>query len=107
MKIASSRPAIQAAASQEEEPEGLRGDVLEGRRASVLEPRTSRQLTFLVASRRDVEVTLGTNTVRALRVDFTSDQGDDRTVWYDRQGRVLRVEIPSQSYVAIRTDLVG
>lgn len=83
------------------------GDVLEGRSASVLEPRTSRQLTFLVSSRRDVQLTLGPNTVRALRVDFTSDDGDDRSVWYDRQGRVLRVEVPSRSYVAVRTDLVG
>lgn len=83
------------------------GDLLEGRSAPVLEPRTSRQLTFSVTRREDVEIDVGSSSVRARRVEFRSDKGDDRTVWYDRQGRVLRVEVPSQGYVAIRTDLAG
>jgi hypothetical protein len=54
-----------------------------------------------------VELRLGPNRVPALRVDFASDRDDDRVVWFDRQGRVLRVEIPSLRYVAERIDLVG
>jgi hypothetical protein len=38
---------------------------------------------------------------------FSEDDGTERRVWFDRQGRVLRVEIPSLGWVAERTDLVG
>jgi hypothetical protein len=82
-------------------------DVREGRGVHVIEPRTRRQVVLSVASRSDEDLALGPNSVSARRVAFTSDGGDDRTVWYDRQGRVLRVEIPSLGYVAERTDLVG
>jgi hypothetical protein len=82
-------------------------DVREGRQVHVIEPRTRRQVTLTVASRADAEITLGPNTVPARRVELTSDDDDHRTIWYDRQGRVLRVEIPSLEYVAERTDLVG
>lgn len=82
-------------------------DVSDGEQASVLEPRTSRQLTFSASSRSDVALSIGRRTVSARRVDFVSSGGDDRTVWFDRQGRVLRVEVPSQAWVAVRTDLVG
>ncbi len=44
--------------------------------------------------------------VQARRVSFSGGDAE-RVVWYDRQGRVLRVEIPSRGYVAERQDLVG
>jgi len=83
------------------------GDAREGRDTHVLEPRSRRQITLTAGPRVDEEILLGPNRVPARRVEFSSDQDDDRIVWYDRQGRVLRVEIPSLSYVAERTDLVG
>jgi hypothetical protein len=83
------------------------GDAREGRDTHVLEPRSRRQVTLTAGPRIDEEILLGPNRVPARRVEFTSDQNDHRVVWYDRQGRVLRVEIPSLSYVAERTDLVG
>ena len=52
------------------------------------------------------ELRLGQNRVEARRVVF-QDGDHERIVWFDRQGRVLRVEIPGLEYVAERQDLVG
>jgi hypothetical protein len=82
-------------------------NVREGSQVHALEPRSRRQVTLAAGARVVVDLRLGANVVSARRVEFASDQGDDRTVWFDRQGRVLRVEIPSRSYVAERKDLVG
>lgn len=82
-------------------------DLRVDRTAPVLEPRSRGQYTLTATGRVDVELRMGPNVVQARRVEFVADGGADRTVWYDRQGRVLRVEIPSLSYVAERTDLVG
>ena len=82
-------------------------DVREGVAVHVLEPRSRRQVTLTSSAPSDVDLTLGPSLVSARRVQFDSDQGDLRIVWFDRQGRVLRVEIPSLGYVAERTDLVG
>jgi hypothetical protein len=81
-------------------------DLREGRTAHVLEPRTRREITLVAGARTDEEIQVGRNLVQARRVEFTA--GDERRiVWYDRLGRVLRVEIPSAGYRAERTDLVG
>ncbi|MDX1646861.1 MAG: hypothetical protein R3304_06940 [Longimicrobiales bacterium] len=82
-------------------------DLRVDRAVHVLEPRTRSQYDLTATRRTDEELRVGPNVVLARRVDFISEEGADRTVWYDRQGRVLRVEIPSISYVAERTDLVG
>ncbi len=78
-----------------------------GRPIPVLEPRSRRLLTLTAGQATDEELRLGPNVVSARRVEFTSDGDDHRIVWYDRQGRVLRVEVPASGYVAERTDLVG
>ena len=78
----------------------------EGREIHVLEPRSRRQFTMLAGESRDEELRLGPNVVSARRVELAHEE-DIRLVWYDRQGRVLRVEIPALSWVAERTDLVG
>ena len=72
----------------------------------VIEPlsRTDRQ--FLVSAEQDEEIRLGRNRVLARRVMFASADGD-RIVWFDRQGRVLRVEIPGIGYLAVHEYLVG
>jgi Domain of unknown function (DUF6134) len=80
--------------------------VREGSRTPVIEPRTRKQLQLTASAPVDEGLRLGPNVVQARRVTFT--EGDDtRTVWYDRQGRVLKVEIPSEGYVAERQDVVG
>jgi hypothetical protein len=83
----------------------LRG-VREGSTTPVIEPRTRRQVQLTASAAADEEITLGATTVRARKLTLTA--GDDvRHVWFDAQGRVLRVEIPAQGYVAERQDLVG
>lgn len=82
-------------------------DLRVDRSVHVLEPRTRGQYTLTATSRTNEELQVGPNLLDVRRVELSSDEGHDRTVWYDRQGRVVRVEIPDRSYVAVRTDLVG
>ena len=79
----------------------------DGREGHVLVPRTRSQLTLVASEGVSEELRLGPNVVSARKVVFTAGGEDRRIVWFDRQGRVLRVEIPASRYVAERTDLVG
>jgi hypothetical protein len=79
----------------------------EGREISVLEPRSRRQFTLVAGAATTEDLRLGPNIVTARRVSFTGQGTAERVVWFDRQGRVLRVEISSEGYVAQRSDLVG
>lgn len=81
-------------------------DAREGARLHVIEPRTRTQTTLVVERRSDEEILLGGRNTPARRLEFTVD-GQVRIAWYDRLGRVLRVEIPALGYVAERQDLVG
>ena len=81
-------------------------NVQEGERIPVIEPRTRRQLQLTASAASDEQLQLGPNTVQARKVTF-ADGNDRRVVWFDRQGRVLKVEIPALGYVAEREDLVG
>ena len=82
------------------------GNVLKDSTVHVIEPLSRTDREFLVSAQQDEEIRLGRNRVLARRVIFTSADGD-RIVWFDRQGRVLRVEIPTIGYLAEREDLVG
>lgn len=82
-------------------------DVDEGSTVHTIEPRTRRQVLLTAGPEEQETLALGPNSITARRVVFSTDEGDQRIVWFDRQGRVLRVEIPSLGYVAQRTDLVG
>ena len=82
-------------------------DDREGREIYVLEPRSRRQLTLVAGATVQEELQLGPNVVSARRTTFSAEGNEDRIVWFDRQGRVLKVEIPNLGYVAERTDLVG
>lgn len=77
-----------------------------GASTSVIEPRTRRQFQLTVSSVTDEEVRIGASTIPGRRVTFSAG-GEVRHAWYDVQGRLLRVEIPSVGYVAQRTDLAG
>lgn len=82
------------------------GDARDGERIHVIEPRSRSQGMLTVERRTDDQILLGGRSTEARRVEM-SFEGQTRTVWYDRLGRVLRVEIPALGYVAERTDLVG
>lgn len=84
----------------------LRG-IRAGGDSHVLEPRSRNQFTLTAGPYEDESLSIGPNRIAARKVTFTVSEADVRTVWFDRQGRVLRVEVPSRSYVAQRTDLVG
>lgn len=84
----------------------LRG-IRAGGDAHVLEPRSRNQFSLTAGPYQDEDLSIGPNRITARKVSFTVAAEDVRTVWFDRQGRVLRVEIPARSYVAQRTDLVG
>lgn len=83
----------------------LRG-VRQGATVPVIEPRTRRQFQLVASAVEDDEVRIGASSVPARKVTFTAGS-DERHAWYDGQGRLLRVEIPSLGYVAQRTDLAG
>lgn len=80
--------------------------VREGEVAPVIEPASRRQLRLRVDAVSDDRLLIGGTAVPARRVSLGTGE-DGRTVWFDRQGRVLRVEVPARGYVAERDDLVG
>ena len=80
--------------------------VREGSATPVIEPRTRRQLQLVASAPVEEEIRVGATPVRARKVTFSAAD-DVRHVWFDGQGRVLRVEIPARAYVAERQDLVG
>ena len=80
-------------------------DAREGSIIPVLEPRSRARLSLETGAWTDEELRVGPGVVLARRVEFSAGE-DRRTVWFDRLGRVLRVSIPAQGYVAERTDLL-
>jgi len=80
-------------------------DLRAGSRTPALEPRTRGHVVLTAGSPTEEELRLGETVAAARRVDFT-DGEDIRTVWFDRVGRVLRVEIPGRGYSAERVDLL-
>lgn len=68
-------------------------------------PRDSRQVQATLRSAGRESVETGGGTVTALKIIVTPAGGDERTVWVDDRGRVLRVEVAARNYIAIRTAL--
>ncbi|HSJ05423.1 MAG TPA: hypothetical protein VK936_01900 [Longimicrobiales bacterium] len=73
--------------------------------APIMVPRESRQVQATITASGPENVSAGGTTTSARRLTVQPAGGDARQVWIDAQGRVLRVEIPSRSYVAVRTTL--
>jgi hypothetical protein len=80
-------------------------NVREGSVTPVLEPRARTRGELLAGPSTDQELPSGSTVVESRRVEFSVD-GETRTVWFDRLGRVLRVEIPARGYRAERVDLL-
>ena len=80
-------------------------DVREGSTTSALEPRSRGRVELEAGPPTEEDMPLGQSVITARRVDFFS--GDDlRTVWFDRLGRVLRVDVPARAYRATRVDVL-
>jgi len=80
-------------------------DLREGSTAPVIEPRIRGHVILTVGPAIEEELRVGQTVVAARRVEYSAGE-DRRIVWFDRIGRVLRVEIPGRTYLAERIDLL-
>jgi hypothetical protein len=71
---------------------------------TVLTPRTQSQLRMTLSLVGREEVRVGHDLWPARRFRLDGGEGA-RDIWFDDQGRILRIEIPSQGYVAERESL--
>lgn len=82
--------------------------VAQGRRSGavpVVVPRRNAQLTMRVEERGADEITVGGQRIAARHLALRDPAGGaDREIWVDDQNRVLKVEIPARSLVALRDD---
>jgi hypothetical protein len=72
-------------------------------RVPVVIPRESRQVWAEVTSGGTENINVGGRTISGRRLTVTPQGGTARHVWVDAQNRVLRLEIPERSFVAVRT----
>lgn len=69
----------------------------------IVVPRSSRQVSAQVVVGGSESVNVGGTSVQGTRYTVTPAGGASATVWADERGRILRVEVPSKKYVAVRT----
>jgi hypothetical protein len=74
-----------------------------GGQVPVLIPRENRQVVATVTSRGEQNVDIAGSTLRATQLIVQVAGGGERRLWVDGRNRVLRVEIPERSYVAVRS----
>lgn len=72
-----------------------------GGRVPIVVPRASQQVMATVAHRGLEAVAVGGSGMQARHIAVTVN-GQERHVWVDGNGRVLRVEIPARGFVAER-----
>jgi hypothetical protein len=72
-------------------------------RVPIVIPQESKQVVAEVSMGATEAVTVGGRSVQGRRMTVKPAGGAERTVWLDGEGRVLRVEVPSNRYVAERT----
>jgi hypothetical protein len=72
---------------------------------SVLSPRASRQERVTLSMVGEEEIRVGGILVQGARRFHLEGGEHPRDIWFDDQGRILRLEIPSLEYVAEREDL--
>lgn len=73
------------------------------RTVPLLVPRENRQIMAQVAQAGTAPLDVGGTTVQARHLVITPTGSDKRDIWADSDGRILKVEIPAEGYVAIRT----
>lgn len=75
------------------------------RRVPVLIPRENRQVLATVASRGEEPVDINGTRLNLFHFVVTLAGGEEHHVWVDSLNRVLRVDIPSRQYQAVRTEV--
>lgn len=71
----------------------------------IIIPRQSRQVSATVAIQGSETITIADTSVQARRIHVQPQGLAERIVWVDDQGRVLRLQIPADDFVAERTAL--
>jgi hypothetical protein len=70
----------------------------------VIAPRATGQSRYRLEARGTEAVAIGRSRVEGRRYALIDANGSAREVWFDRQGRLLKVALPDQSLVAVRDD---
>lgn len=78
---------------------------VQGGRVPIIIPRQSRQISASVSVAGSETIRIAGSPVSARRISIEPAGMGRRLVWVDTQGRVLRLEIPDDSFVAERTAL--
>ncbi|HUE96489.1 MAG TPA: hypothetical protein VMN39_07500 [Longimicrobiaceae bacterium] len=71
----------------------------------IIIPRENRQTMAAVEDRGEEQMTIGGTATTLYHLVMRPQGGEDRHVWVDVLGRVIRVEIPDRSYVAVRAEV--
>lgn len=71
----------------------------------ILIPRENRQVMATVSDRGEERVQVAGTTANLFHLVVQPRGGDERHVWVDALGRVIKVEIPAAEYRAVRTEL--
>jgi len=71
---------------------------------TVLSPRTGEQIRMTLRRVGEEEVRVGTDLILGSHLRLEGE-GSARDIWFDDRGRILRVAIPGQGYVAERESL--
>jgi hypothetical protein len=74
-------------------------------RVPVIIPRENRQAVATLTRRGEEQTDVGGQRVRAYHLVVQVAGGPERHVWVDALNRVLKVEIPERSYVAVRSEV--
>jgi hypothetical protein len=74
-------------------------------RLPILIPRENRQVMAQVTARGEEAVTIRGTSVTLYHLVVLPEGGEERHVWVDALGRVIRVQIPDRSYLAVRTEI--
>jgi hypothetical protein len=71
----------------------------------VILPRENRQVMATVTGLGEESVLIGTERVSLYHIVVAPAGTDERHVWVDALGRVIKVEIPARGYVAVRSQI--
>jgi hypothetical protein len=71
----------------------------------IIIPRENRQVMATVSGKGEEKVQIGDQSVSLFHIVVTPAGGDERHVWVDALGRVIRVQIPARNYVAVRSEI--
>ncbi len=71
----------------------------------IVMPRQSKQVTASVTARGEETIQVAGKSIQARHLVVQPAGSAVVDVWADAQGRILKVEIPSRNYVAVRTAL--